>query len=69
MCTMNEDDMMYGSWYVRCNGAFYHFGPFFPYDPPNNPKRQNFEKMKKLPGYIIILHQCIINNNHMIYGS
>ena len=43
-----------------------HFLPFY---PPNNPKNQNFEKMKKTPGDIIILHMCIINENHMMYGS
>ena len=36
---------------------------------PNNSKNQNFEKMKKTPGDIIILHKCTINNNHMMYGS
>ena len=25
--------------------------------------------MKKTPGYIIILHKCTSNDNHMIYGS
>ena len=30
-----------------------HFLPFYPL---NNPKNQNFEKMKKIPGDIIILH-------------
>ena len=25
--------------------------------------------MKKEPGDIIILHMCIINDNHMMYGS
>ena len=25
---------------------FCHFGPFLALDPPNNPKNQNFEKMK-----------------------
>ena len=43
-----------------------HFLPFY---PSNNPKNQNFEKMKKLPGDIIILHRCNINDNHMMYGS
>ena len=43
-----------------------HFLPFY---PPNNPKNQNFEKMKKTPGDIIILHKCTINDNHMMYGS
>ena len=26
-------------------------------------------KLKKTPGYIIILHICTINDNHMMYGS
>ena len=42
-----------------------HFLPFY---PPNNPKNQNFEKMKKLTGDII-LYSCNINDNHMMYGS
>ena len=47
---------------------FCPFTPLFPL-PPNNPENQNFEKMKKTPGDIIILHKCTINDNHMIYGS
>ena len=42
---------------------------FLPCYPPNNPKNQNFEKMKKPPGNIIILHRCNINDNHMMYCS
>ena len=30
-------------------------------------ENQNFEKMKKIPGDIIILHMCTINENHMMY--
>ena len=51
---------------------FSHFRPFFallPPPPPNNPENRNLEKMKKKSGYIIILHQCTINDNHMMYGS
>ena len=45
--------------------TFSHFGPFFallplPRPPLNNPKDQNFEKMKKNPRDIIILHKCTI---------
>ena len=50
---------------------FCHFGlsfAFLPLPPPNNLKNQNFEKLKKAPGDII-LHLCTINNNHMMYGS
>ena len=49
--------------------TFCHFGPFFALFPPNNPKNQNFEKMKKTPGDIIILNRWNINNNHMMYIS
>ena len=48
---------------------FCHFGPFFALLPLNNPKNQNFEKMKKTAGYIIILHMHTINDSHMMYGS
>ena len=51
---------------------FSHFGPFFAFlhlpPPLNNPENQNFEKMEKIPGDII-LQKCTINDNHMIYGS
>ena len=42
---------------------------FLSFDPPMDPENQNFEKMKKRPGDIIILHKSTINDNHMIYGS
>ena len=48
--------------------TFWLFGLFCPILPPNNPKSQNFEKMKKIPGDISILHKCTINDNYMIYG-
>ena len=48
---------------------FVIMGPFFPFDPPYNWKNQNFEKMKKNPGNIIILHSCTTNSRHMMYGS
>ena len=40
-----------------------------PFYPPNSQQNQNFEKMKKTPGVIITLHMCIINDNHVMYGS
>ena len=46
-----------------------HFGLFFALLPPNSPKNQNFEKMKKTPGDIIILHMCTKNYDQMMYGS
>ena len=45
------------------------FCHFTPLPPTNNPRNQNFEKMKKKPRDIIILHMCTINDNHMMYGS
>ena len=47
-------------------GSFRSFLPFY---PPKNPKNQNFEKMKNVAWDIIILHNCTINDNHMLYGS
>ena len=43
-----------------------HFLPFF---LPNNPENQNFRKIKKTPGDIIISQKCTINDNHMMYHS
>ena len=45
---------------------------FLPFYPINNPKDQNFDKMKtktKTPGDIIILHKCAKNRDHMLYCS
>ena len=53
---------------VCCHSGL-HFAPLSPFLPFNNPENQNFEKMKNMPGDIIILHMCTINENHMIYGS
>ena len=41
------------------------FGSFGPLD---NTENQNFEKMKKTPGDII-LQKCTIHDNRMMYGS
>ena len=46
--------------------TFCHFGLFFALLPPRNPKNQNFEKMKKAPGDIIILHMSTINKTWCI---
>ena len=48
---------------------FCHFGQYFNHLPPKHPKNQNFEKMKKSCGHIIILHKCIKNQDHMVYCS
>ena len=49
--------------------CFAIFDCFLPFYPPNNLKNQNFEKLKKQPGDIIISHMYPINDNHVIFGS
>ena len=67
---MNEN---YDIWFLRYGArqaeffAILHY--FLPFYYPNNPENQNFEKMKKTPGDIIILLMCRINENRMMYGS
>ena len=48
---------------------FVIFSYFLPFYPTNNLKNQNFEKIEKMPGDIIILHLCTTNDNHMMYGA
>ena len=73
MCTINQDHMIHSSWDIKCKGqSVLPFWAILPFDPPNNPKNQNFEKKKKMEntfGDIIILHLCITNDDHMMYGS
>ena len=54
---------------TRHTEFFVILGHLLPYDPPNNLNNQNFEKMNKNPGDVIILHLCTTNDNHMMYGS
>ena len=64
-------------WYMIDVIVISHFVLFFAFLPKiskyqnikNSPKYQNFEKMKKTPGDIIILHMCTKNYDQMIYGS
>ena len=44
-------------------------GHFLPFYLPNSPKNQNFEKMKKTPGDLIILHMRTKNYDQMMYTS
>ena len=60
------DRIFFAFWTIFC--------PFTPPSPPpppplqpRNPENPNFEKMKKTPGDIIILHECTINDNHIWY--
>ena len=54
---------------VQQTKFFGHFGRLFALLPTNNPKNQNFEKPKKIPGAIIIFHKCTRNHDHMLYCS
>ena len=38
------------------DAIIFYFGLFFAFLPINSPKNQIFEKVKKMPRYIIILH-------------
>ena len=49
--------------------VIFHFGLFFAILPPNSPKNQNFKKMEKPPGEIIILHMCTKNYDQIMYSS
>ena len=53
---------------VRQTETFVILGYFLPFQPPDNPKNQNFEKMKKMLGDII-LQMFTTSDNHMMYGS
>ena len=64
--------LRYGAWFIPkiwCMWLFFIWRYFWPFYPPNSPKNQNFEKMKKIPGNIIILHMCTKNYDQMINGS
>ena len=48
--------------------TFCHFRPFFwTFNPLTTWKIKSSKKSKKTPRDIIILHMCIINDNHMMY--
>ena len=70
-CTNNYDQMMCNSWDVvcdRCN-CYFSFWLFFTLLSPKSPKNKNFEKIKKIPGNIIISQMCTKNYDQMMYGS
>ena len=63
-CIKNHDHMLYSSWdmaYDGCNFYFLFWTIFCSFTPPNSQKNQNFKKMKKTPGHIIILHMYTKN--------
>ena len=60
-----SNDLWFLRYQVRRTEFFVILNHFLPLYPPNNPKNQNLENMKKTPGDIIILHMCTTNDNHM----
>ena len=71
-CTKNLDHMLFYTWGMMCdicNCYFSFWAVFCPFNPPNSPKNNNFKKLKTPPGYIIILHLCTKNHDHMLYCS
>ena len=69
MCFIN-DKWSYDAWFLRYwvqqTEFFVILDCFLPFYPPNNPKNQNFEKMKKTLGNIIILHRCMYHKWQMV---
>ena len=64
--------MLYCSWdmvHDGCNSYFSFFFLFFALLHPNSLKYENFQKTKKTPRDVIILHKCTKNYNHMVYCS
>ena len=51
-----------------CTHQYRLFRPLFAFSTLFGPKNQNFSKIKKIPGDVIILHQCTKNHNHMIFN-
>ena len=49
--------------------SFCNLDQFLNFYLPNDPENQDFKKIEKTPGDIIILQMCTINDNHMMYGS
>ena len=67
-CT-SHDHMLSCSWDMaldKCNCYFFILGYFLLLYSPNSPKNQNFNKLQKLPGDIIISHIFIKNYNKMM---
>ena len=66
MCTINEDHMIYDSWNIRCiKQTFLSFWDIFCPFTPWQPRKSKCWEIKNIPGDIIILHMCTINDNHM----
>ena len=63
--------MLYCSWDMVCDRCNYFsfWAIFLHFYPPNSPKNQNFKKVKKTTGDLVILQTCIKNHDCMLYCS
>ena len=75
ICTKSNNHMRYSSGDTEWDKFFLTFWIIFcplpscpPSPHPNNPENQNFEKMKKASGDVIILNLCNKKHNHMMYA-
>ena len=71
LCTTNDNQMMYGSWDIEHSrqNVLSFWAIFCPFTHPNNLPNQNFEKMEKAHGDIIILHMSTITEDHLMCDS
>ena len=67
-CTINDNHVIYGSWDMKHDRQII-LGLFLHFYSTNNPKNQNFEKIKQKSQDIILLHKCTKNHDHMLYFS
>ena len=65
LCTTNDNHDVWLLRYLAQQTEFLTFWAIFCPLSPKNPENQNFDKMKKLPGDIIILHKCNLDDNHI----
>ena len=69
MCTKKHNHMRYSSWDTEWDKLFLSFWAiFYPPPFPNIPENQNFQKMKKASGDIIILNLWNKKQNQMMYA-
>ena len=71
-CTKNHDNFLYCSWDMASDRRNCHFSfwtIFCPFTPLTARKMKISQKWKKIPGYVIILHKCTKNYDHMVYCS
>ena len=71
MLTINDshNDIWFFRYGVQKTKFFVILDRFLPFYPLNNAKNQNFDKLRKNPGDIIILDKCTKNHDHMLYCS